>query len=282
MKFDPRITVLMGENDVGKSAIVRALSWVMFNRPRGTDHIRHGTERCSVTLRTKSHKITRTRSKSENSYTLDGKKFKAFGNEVPKEIQRVLKVSDLNVQEQIDSPLWFTLSPGEVAKRLNSVVDLSVIDSTLSNLSTGIRRAKGERDVILDRIDKAREEKKSLRHVRRMNRELRRLEGMGECLDASRDRLTGLLDALHEAKRAKESLQTLSSVRIQATGFKALEKLSKRAERSQERQDTLERLLEEAEEAQKEFHTASKEAKKLHKTLDKKMGEACPMCGRAA
>lgn len=282
MKFDPRITVLMGENDVGKSAIVRALSWVMFNRPRGTDHIRHGTERCSVTLRTKSHKITRTRSKSENSYTLDGKKFKAFGNEVPKEIQRVLKVSDLNVQEQIDSPLWFTLSPGEVAKRLNSVVDLSVIDSTLSNLATGIRRAKGERDVILDRIEKAREEKKSLRHVRRMNRELRRLEEMAQHRISSGDRLARLEELLHQANGVKESLQSLSSIREAVIRFRTIELLNKRAERSQERQDTLERLLEEAEEAQKEFLTASKEAKKLHKTLDKKMGEACPMCGRAA
>ena len=42
--FDKGLTVIIGQTDQGKSAIIRALKWVLYNEPRGTDFITAGTE----------------------------------------------------------------------------------------------------------------------------------------------------------------------------------------------------------------------------------------------
>ncbi|MCL6636233.1 MAG: ATP-binding protein, partial [Peptococcaceae bacterium] len=44
----PTMTVLIGESDQGKSAVVRALRWLLYNRPQGADFMRVGADYCRV------------------------------------------------------------------------------------------------------------------------------------------------------------------------------------------------------------------------------------------
>ena len=37
LNFHPGVNVIVGESDQGKTAILRALEWVLFNRPLGED-----------------------------------------------------------------------------------------------------------------------------------------------------------------------------------------------------------------------------------------------------
>lgn len=39
LDFSERLNVIVGPSDNGKSAIIRALKWVLFNEPKGTDFI---------------------------------------------------------------------------------------------------------------------------------------------------------------------------------------------------------------------------------------------------
>ena len=75
---------------------------------------------------------------------------KAFGNAVPDPIARLLNVSETNFQSQHDPSYWLVLSPGEVAKRLNKIVDLEIIDRVLANVASRIRRCR-------DRVETAKE-----------------------------------------------------------------------------------------------------------------------------
>jgi exonuclease SbcC len=141
LDFDECVTTIVGPSDVGKSAVIRALTWLATNRPSGTEFIRDKQKNTCVTLEVDDHTITRERSKSWNRYTLDGKVFTAFGTEPPSEILTVLNLSDLNFQAQHDAPFWFQESAPEVSRQLNQIVDLSIIDSTLANLDKGRRDA---------------------------------------------------------------------------------------------------------------------------------------------
>ena len=49
--FDKGFNIIIGESRQGKTAILRALRWVLENRPQGKAIIRNGAERASVTLR---------------------------------------------------------------------------------------------------------------------------------------------------------------------------------------------------------------------------------------
>lgn len=144
--LDQPITTIVGASDLGKSAILRALKWVCLNKPRGEGLLRVDTKQTKVEAVVDGRILLRERGE-QNLYRLDGVEYRAFGNDVPEDIAKMLGVGDLNFQDQHDAPFWFSLSPGQVAKELNRVVDLDLIDEAMSKLSSGVRAAKQECEV---------------------------------------------------------------------------------------------------------------------------------------
>lgn len=178
--FDPKITVIRGETDSGKSAIYRAFRWVALNKPRGDSFIKRGEKETQVTLKVDGVQITRIRG-PKNLYRLEkpGEKprdFVSFGNEVPSEIAEILQTSDMNFQGQHDPAFWFSKTAGDVSRELNAIVDLEIIDTTLKNLSTKQRRVKQEAGIIESRLRDARKQRKGLRFVEEMTSDMEALE----------------------------------------------------------------------------------------------------------
>jgi exonuclease SbcC len=48
VEFGSGLNVVVGPSDFGKSALVRALRWVLYNEPRGANFIRAGAKVCKV------------------------------------------------------------------------------------------------------------------------------------------------------------------------------------------------------------------------------------------
>jgi hypothetical protein len=113
-----------------------------------------------------------------NTYTVDTKVLEAFGAEVPGDVSRVLKIDSVNFQGQHESPFWFDLSPGDVAKQLNAIVDLSLIDKTMKKLNSRLRTAKAELSVCQQRLEKASEEYTSLEWIEDVNVLLIKVESL--------------------------------------------------------------------------------------------------------
>jgi DNA repair ATPase RecN len=133
IEFD-NVTTIIGTNGAGKSSIIRALDFVFNNQPRGTSFITHGETECEVKAKLDDRVIKRVRGKV-NEYYLDDKKFAAFGYEVPEEIKNFININELNIQKQLDSALWFHLSPLEISRKLNKIVNLDLIDLVLKNVA---------------------------------------------------------------------------------------------------------------------------------------------------
>lgn len=181
-----RITTLSGPSGSGKSAVIRALRWVMRNEPRGDGFIRKGSKEAAVTLETGDGDIIiRRRGKGDNnSYELNGRVFKAFGTGgVPEEIEKILNISPLNLQGQHDPPFWFSETGGEISRQLNQIVDLGQIDSTLSSIDSIIKKTRIKIELIKERRSEAREKGKPLRFVRIAHEKLLELEGLNESLE---------------------------------------------------------------------------------------------------
>ena len=64
------MTSIVGASDVGKSAIIRALGWVLTNKPSGDAFIREGSKEVSAILDIDDKKILRARGK-QNHYRMD-------------------------------------------------------------------------------------------------------------------------------------------------------------------------------------------------------------------
>lgn len=71
LDFSENLNVIVGPSDNGKSAIIRALKWVLFNEPKGTEFIRYGENFCRVSIiLSDGSKIIRERTKTKNLYKL--------------------------------------------------------------------------------------------------------------------------------------------------------------------------------------------------------------------
>jgi hypothetical protein len=102
--------------------------------------------------------------------------FKAFGTEVPAEIQQVLNLSDINISKQFDPPFLLTESPGAVAIFLNSVAHLEKIDSSIRNVQGWIRGL--EQDLVSGQkqIDQYTEELAGYEYLEKLEIDLEILE----------------------------------------------------------------------------------------------------------
>ncbi|SFX34150.1 AAA domain-containing protein [Thermoactinomyces sp. DSM 45891] len=172
VQLSPGLNVFVGASDNGKSAILRALRWVLFNVPRGADYIRTGTTKCLVNLTMDDGtEIERIRSTgSINRYILrkpDEQElvFEGFGSEVPHEITEIHQMTPVKLDaaqeillqfgSQLDGPFLLSESPGTKAKMLGFISGAQIIDVAL-------KQANSDRKAILEEGRRTEKNKQSL------------------------------------------------------------------------------------------------------------------------
>jgi exonuclease SbcC len=158
LDFDKGVNVICGESDNGKSAVIRAIRWVVENYPQGTDKINSNwnddfKEPLSVKLYTEKGYVERIRDKKRNGYNIckNGEPeivLDAIGKGVPKEILDFLNVSDVNFQFQLDAPYLLSKTPGEASKYLNEIVHLDSIDKIMSIADSDKLQLSSEQRII--------------------------------------------------------------------------------------------------------------------------------------
>ncbi|HEB41928.1 MAG TPA: hypothetical protein ENI08_02835, partial [Candidatus Dependentiae bacterium] len=142
-------TIIIGENDSGKTNILRMINLIANNRPKGDDYIsRQGGDldlkmevgdktigRFRNAIFDKNEKMFR--SGTENLYTLSGHKtpFEGFGVGVPDLIKTYLNFSSVNINFQLDGPFLLNQSAADVARHYNNAVNLDIIDRSISNIA---------------------------------------------------------------------------------------------------------------------------------------------------
>lgn len=202
LKLSPHVTTIIGPSDIGKSAIFRALGWIVFNRPAGDDFIHEDFDTASATLHVDGHEIGRTKGK-RNVYTLNTEEFVAFGQDVPEPVSTILNLSKINFQAQHDSAFWFSESAGEVSRQINQIVNLKVIDSTLSSIASSLRKSRVEMEVCESRLEAAEKKRTTLRRVRTMDRDLKKIETLEEKSFILRNKLRTLQELITKTNNAQ-------------------------------------------------------------------------------
>jgi len=164
LEFSTGINVISGQSNNGKTAILRALNWVITNRPQGIafkSTFSDKKETCRVSLIINDTEIIRERNNSINSYQIgssflykDNTYFTTIGNDVPSEVSSAINISDINCASQFERHFLLMDSPGEVGRTINKVVKLDDIDALISNISSKITSTNKELDIKKQDLDK--------------------------------------------------------------------------------------------------------------------------------
>jgi DNA repair ATPase RecN len=82
------LTVITGESNIGKSAIVRAVIALLQNQ-RGSGFISKGMDKARVSVENLGHSVTWEKGQKNTSYTIDGEVHNKAGTSTPKEVGRL-------------------------------------------------------------------------------------------------------------------------------------------------------------------------------------------------
>lgn len=277
VEFDPHLTTLVGRSDSGKSAIVRALIWLMTNQPRGDYFIRHGEDKTTVSLWLDGHIIHREKGKGRNIYQLDnGTFYEAFGTGVPDEIANLINIGPSNLQRQLDSPFLLSLSPGEASRELNAVVNLDLIDSVLSTLANEHKKAKTLFQDAEDRLAQARHKKKDLEWVKQADKDYQDIEKLEGEITTERDDINDLTSLVSSLEDIDLRLNSSSH------NLKEMEDLVKMGEEictAREDVDDLRALLNQINKINEQTEEVQEEIVSIEKDIREQLDGKCPICG---
>jgi len=278
--LDPRITTIVGPTDSGKSSVLRSVRWLCMNRPSGDGFVRYGENNCRVGLSVDGEKIVRSKTPSKNEMKALGQIYRAFGIKVPEAVENLLRLSSDNFQTQHEPVFWFCLTAGEVAKRLNAIVDLELIDECHSNLGKMLRKETAEKEATAARLEQARKEKASLLFVVLADKQLKRIEEQIETMAVSKARASRLGQLLEDGEKYREEIARATDDVLGASRacsrVVATVAAWKKLEKGVERLDQLVRDIEGKTSSVSEYDNKIREAEDV---LENELGGKCPLCG---
>ncbi len=176
LDFTNGVNIILGETNVGKSCIVRALQWVFFNEPKGDVIRKEGTKKTSVKVTFEDGIIVeKIKSATVNAYILkigdETKRFDAIGKTIPEEIQKVLKTRTikigndeiiLNIANQISLPFLLDKSGTFRMKLFNQLTGNDIIDKVFQSLNKDILHINKEEKLEKEHLE---EQQKTLKEL---------------------------------------------------------------------------------------------------------------------
>lgn len=149
------LTVITGENSIGKSALARAFNGV-FTNLRGNAHVRNGESHSSVSVAFEDgNEVLWEKGKKVNKYLVNGKEIAKVGSGVPDEVKdlgvRAVEVDgkDLYPQmaKQFQSIFLIDLPPSALSSALSDVEVIQQLEKASAQARSEIRDIKSRMKV---------------------------------------------------------------------------------------------------------------------------------------
>lgn len=218
ISFENGLNVICGPSDNGKSAIIRALKWVLYNEPKGTDFITQGENSCRVSITLSDGiKVTRERSGGKNIYRLcdkDGNEttFEGFGTDIPPEILNAHGIIRLhidssssqciNIADQLEAPFLISQTGSTKAKAIGKLVGVDVIDEAIKELNKEMTSLQSQEKETQTEIDKISEQLKAYEGLPRLK----------EYLDLKEKRINRIKSMSDRYRRLSDLQESLNSL----------------------------------------------------------------------
>lgn len=272
--FEKGLNVITGSGDQGKSAILKAIFWVITNKPDGDEFISHWVKKngkpnknCSVTIYTEKGYVKRVKGK-DNYYDVNGNTLTAFGRNVPEEVTDFLNLGDLNIQTQFESHFLLSESDSEVSRVLNSITNLDIIDTTLSNANTFIRSAKSKEKHISEDISATEAQLESFQGIEKVGEDITKIRGFQDersDLVVKQDKLNSTIKSINDYTSSLESFPDLDLASAQ---IKDLDTILEPFKSNTQKIKTLSNLIEQIKNVRKTYIGVQKAIKAVGSSMD--------------
>lgn len=282
IKFSPGVNVIVGPSDSGKTTMMRALIWIIRNKPSGDSFKstweNKGTE---VSTKLKDVWISRKRGK-KNCYTIEEKgsttNLKAMGQAVPQEVEQLFNISDLNLQSQFDKPFLLDSSSGEVARYLNSVINLDTIHNSLNSIGKTIRKENWQITLEEETLQKKEEELLEYEWLDEADKRLAKVEKLVDINKKDRLNFVKLQDTTFVLLKHEKQLQATTPILKAEKKVNLLIEKNKQVKNIENKYEALSELVSEIKKVQEEINATLETVKQKKEEYNKLMPDVCPLC----
>lgn len=250
LEFVEGFNVIVGPSDQGKTAVLRAIRWVLYNEPKGNDFIRVGSNKAKVTLVMNDGTIvSRERTSSRNRYLvavpgMEEQIYEGFGHAVPEEVMEATGVRPLRMDEdhqvainlgmQLDSPFLLESNGAIKAKAIGRINGVHILDYAHKTTSSELNSKQIEERRIQAEVEKREEQlqlyedldqwEKSLEQV---ERKLKQVEEIGARSQWLRDKQELRKEIIKKLLTAEDFLMKLETLDRAAECWKKAEALDR-------------------------------------------------------
>lgn len=211
LEYVPGVNIIIGESDKGKSSIYRNFRWGVWNKPSKVSRWCKKPDTESL-LEFDNGVVHRKKISKFDGYNDE---FKALRGSVPDEIKNIHNLSEINFQSQHDSHFLITETPGNVAKKLNEIVDLEVIDSSVKAATSNLNSIEKSIKSLESDIENDERELEGLKWI----------DYFENLLQQQSDTSKSIFELIEKINSLDEILDDLFDIDTQIGGFKESEKL---------------------------------------------------------
>jgi hypothetical protein len=249
-----QLTTIVGPSDTGKTSILRALRWVFYNSPSGTDFIRAGATYAKVIVEYASGDVvTRWRSTGGiNRYIVNEAVYEGFGNSVPLEVKEVTGVNPvvigdielcLNFAEQLDGPfLGKSVSAPARAKVLGKLAGTEEIDLAGKRLGTDLYRQGQDEKRLKAELEGLQEKIAGYDYLPAMKKKIKALETIITEIKEAKERQDKLVALNEDYSRTETGIQETMDTINRWKGIREAEANIREAEKTTEKMRVIETL----------------------------------------
>jgi DNA repair ATPase RecN len=109
--------------------------------------------------------VIRFKQAKKQGYLIGETEYVAVGTLQPTEVAQRLQLSEINFQGQHDAPFLLGMTPGQIAKEINKIVDLSAIDEIQTKAKSKTSQVKTVVAELEPQVKQAKEEAEALKWV---------------------------------------------------------------------------------------------------------------------
>lgn len=285
LDFAPGVNVVTGPSDQGKSSVIRALVWALFNKPGGDGHCKDGTDTTAVHVVMDNCTIIRRRDKKGNTYKLSMNgvttEFAALRSDVPHDIADAVNILPFQIQQQHENHFLLQESPGAVATQLNRLVglELDTIFQRAGRMISSAKAAETAATAQAEELERDLAAYSSLDTIEALVEELEATETRGAQAGAQAQKLRA---AIRTADAAQAELDKHVDTDKAEEAIKDLDALLGTLRQKEEEADRIYAAANAVAEAEEGMAAATQEAAAKDADLARVKTElgVCPMCDK--
>lgn len=285
LELSPGVNILVGDSDSGKSAVIRALQWLVTNRPSGDSFVNANAKTVSVEITTPTGTASRHR-KPKNGYTINGETFTAVARTVPEELRSVIDLQPINFQGQLLGQYFLVLdTPGEISRYLSTIFGFEIVDLLVAGIKQAHQQVQYAITAAEEHLENVEREIATLATVETLEPLVTEVESLVTVIEQGAQYETSLASLITELKAAaarRVQLAGVSSVRLDEA-----ERILTQLQQIEEFETGLSALLTQAKQAAaartsaRTLQTSTAAALETERAAYvESLGETCPTCFR--